>query len=135
MGQDTYCDVGVFVQFDFDWSRLRQMIAGGIDQFYIYLRDYDDEAFNFSEEEELRDWISPRKNPSMDGVIIHCFIPCVKSGVHNLSSRPHPLIFTYNGEDTVDSLIKNLQDARDKFRSLGFSDESIMIGNNFMDCC
>jgi hypothetical protein len=152
MGQDTYCDVGVFVEFPFNKDRFRQMLDAGIEHFYVYIEtqdQYADEAVEFGTEEEFMDVIRhhnhhlvlepmERDDDNEDGhmlktFILHCFIPCVKSDVHALSRRSHPIAFTYNGQETVDSVIENFRQAKEKFRSLGFSEESIMIGNNFMD--
>lgn len=118
------------MQFDFDLDKLRSMMAAGIERFYVYYDTDEDEAFEFTEETELREWLGLRKT---DDLSIHCFIPCVHSSAHNLSRRKNPVLFNYNGDETVESVIANFQNARDKFRGLGFAEEAIMVGNNFID--
>jgi hypothetical protein len=112
------CRIGVYVEIPFSWKGLKRMMDAGINHFYIMKNENDPEPIPYSYEELVS--LGVRE----DEILICCLIPCITAGVTHF--------FYYNGDETVDSVIDNFRTAKDKFRSMGFAEESIYVGNDYV---
>ena len=145
MGQDTGCHIGVFVQFDFTWKEFRRLLNAGMDLFYIGTIDdsWGDEAMNFGSEEELlgvmefykKDFKIPKDDgdETAEGPVTYCLIRCAEGDARKILHRKNPMLFKYDGKRSVDDVVKNFTEAKQKFRDLGYPEESILVGYDFYD--
>jgi hypothetical protein len=140
MGQDTYCHIGVYIEFDFTWKEFRRLLAAGFDRFYIHTdpSGWSDEAFNFSSEDELLEMqkfynVKIPKEEEEVGPPTSCFVECVSGDARKILHRANPYLFKYDGKRSVDDVIDNFTGAKRKFRDLGYPEESIYVGYNFYD--
>ena len=133
MGQDTYCDLGYGVTLEIKQENMDLIInAWQSEEISTYFSDYDEALLteNYSQE-EFEDELKNRMNYS-DKNKVYFFRSAICVDVRNISRRDNPRIFN-DLFISLDELVDNFKDGKQKFLDIGFKEEDIQIKYLFED--
>jgi hypothetical protein len=133
MGQDTYADLGYGVSLEINQENMELIIkAWHSNEVSTYLSD-DDEALLTEDytqtefENELKNRIDiPDKNK------VYFFRSAVCVDARNISRRDTPRLFN-DLCTSLDELVNNFKEGKEKFLELGFKEEDIQLKYMFED--
>jgi len=134
MGQDTYADIGYGVSLEITQENVELILkAWKSNEVSTYLSDYDEALLTEDyTQTELEDELKNRINTQEDKNKVYFFRSAVCVDARNISRRDNPRLFN-DLCVSLDELVNNFKEGKEKFLELGFKEEDIQLKYMFED--
>jgi len=152
MGQDTYANIGVFVDVELTMANLAticQLLEDKDINCYIHDGECDDEIKDFRDlldecdvdrVEGLKTLSKEQLDELIDNLeddVLHFIIFATSAYARNISRRLNSQIFgpePFDVASSVEETINSFTAAKHKFLDNGFTSDQIKVGYRFLDC-